>query len=170
MQIRSSERRVIGIDPGLTGGVVALDVDGEHVKVVGVRATPLLIGMRNKKPCNEYDVRAMHDLLADWVCDFNVGPVVVVLERASARPGQGVASMFRTGEGYGIWRGLIAAFPVEILLTSPQTWKRRMNLLGADKRASVLRAKEKFPQLATLKASEHGLAEAALIAAMGVGV
>lgn len=157
-------KRVIGIDPGLYGGVVAIDADGDDQQIVAAFATPLLTGMRKGKAIRDYDVRAMYNVLCDVVYGAPNRPVLIVLERASTRPGQHAQAVLRTGEGYGLWRGLAHAFPVVIQYVLPQVWKRRACLIHADKRASVGRAKERFPALARLTATQHGIAEAALIA------
>jgi crossover junction endodeoxyribonuclease RuvC len=158
-------RRYIGIDPGITGGIAAIDVNGGAVmQLVCAQATPTLPGMRRKKLVPDYDVRAMYTLVAELVESQPEGGCIAILERAGARPGQGVSSTWRTGEGFGLWKGLLAAFAIQVVYVTPNVWKQRANLIHADKRASVLRAKDTFPQLARLKASEHGIAEAALIA------
>jgi hypothetical protein len=162
-------RRVIGIDPGITGGVVALDISNDgHISVPFALATPTAIGMRCRRAVNEYDPRAMYLLLKELV-DHAPGRCTVVLERASTRPGLAAQAVFRTGEGFGLWRGIIATLNVTTFMLTPQAWKRKQNLLHSDKRASVLCAKDKLPQLATLTATQHGIAEAALIAATAAG-
>jgi len=164
----SPMRRVIGIDPGLTGGVAALDVfESGRIACSAFEPTPTLPAMRNRKLGTDFDVRGMYTLLRRLVANSPQGLCIVVLERASTRPGQHASSVLRTGEGFGLWRGLVAALDVRVQYVTPKTWKTRAQLLHADKKASVLRAKERFPELAELRASQHGIAEAALIAVMG---
>jgi len=50
-------------------------------------------------------------------------------------------------------------------IVTPQAWKRHAGLLGADKRASRLRAQERFPTLGAIAPADEGPAEAILIAA-----
>jgi crossover junction endodeoxyribonuclease RuvC len=157
-------RRVIGIDPGITGGIAALDIQGDTVEVVCATATPTCVGTRNRKPVPDYDVRAMYRLLADLVENAPCS-CMVILERATTRPAQHAAAVLRTGEGWGLWRGIIGTLGCEYVCVQPAVWKRRANLLHTDKKASVLRAKDRFPALASLTASQHGIADAVLIAA-----
>jgi len=59
--------------------------------------------------------------------------VLAVLERVSAMPGQGVSSMFRFGEGYGVVQGVLAALGIPVIAGSPAVWKRASGLIGRDK-------------------------------------
>jgi hypothetical protein len=161
-------RRIIGIDPGLTGGIAALDVDGDQLVLVGALATPTLTTRRNGKVALDYDVRAMYRVLADLVGDAPA-TCVIVLEQVSTRPEEHRGRVLQTGKGWGLWRGLIGCFAVEYQAAVPQVWKKRQQLIGLGKQASVLRAKEKFPALARLTRTQHGIAEAALIAATMAG-
>jgi crossover junction endodeoxyribonuclease RuvC len=152
---------VVGIDPGLAGGVAVVLVD-EHGAVVGAQLheTPTVVVRRGKRTRREYDVRAMWRLLRDAV----PVPSEIVVESAGARPRQGVASTFRTGYGAGLWRGLAAAREVPYRIVLPQVWKRAFGLQGASKPASRLRAAEIAPSVPVFT---DGTAEALLIGAFG---
>ena len=50
----------------------------------------------------------------------------VFIEKVHSMPGQGVASMFNFGKGYGIWIGILAALKISKTLVTPQEWKKEM--------------------------------------------
>lgn len=161
-------RRVIGIDPGLRGGLGVLDVDdaGDCLAVT-LHRTPSMPVTRGGKLRNEYDAAAMCGLLSRAI-DGRPVPFrncEVVLEAQGPRPKQGTASTYRTGVGFGIWLGIVAAFKVPYRVVPPATWKRHAGLIGADKRASRLRAQERYPALGVIAAADEGPAEALLLAA-----
>lgn len=141
----------IGIDPGLSGAIGIMSLGG----YLDVRDMPLI-------EKGVYDVPAMKRYV-------NVAfreKTFVMLERQQAMPGQGVSSTFKTGMGYGIWLGVLAAEKIAYEIVSPVTWKKRMvGSGGKDKLKSIARAKALFPGLEDkfLK-SKDGRAEAMLLA------
>ena len=163
-------RRIVGIDPGLAGGVGVLDMGDDGTETATLHLTPTLTVRRGRRVRREHDVAAMRDLLADVTGAGEAGGVEVVLEEQQAMPArlrgrtQGVASSFRTGLGFGLWLGLVTAARVRCTLVRPVTWKQAVGLRGADKRASRLRCGALFPTLAPIAARDEGPAEALLIA------
>ncbi len=161
-------RRLIGIDPGALGGLGVLDVDdaGEVVGVALLR-TPRVPVLRNRRTRDEYDAAKMRALLAATVDGRAPGirGVEVALEAQGARPGQGVASSYRTGVGFGLWLGLVVGLRVPYRIVAPALWKHHAGLIHADKRASRLRAQERFPALGVVAPADEGPAEALLLAA-----
>jgi crossover junction endodeoxyribonuclease RuvC len=160
--------RVVGIDPGLHGGLGVLDLDaaGELLGVAMLR-TPVLMVTRGRKARDEYNPEAMRALLAATVDGRppELRGVEVVLEAQGARPGQGTASSYKTGLGFGLWLGLVVAMRVPFRIVAPAVWKQHAGLIGADKRASRLRAQERFPSLGAIAAADEGPAEGLLMAA-----
>ena len=89
-------RRILGIDPGLAGGLGVLDLDDDGSPLaVALYRTPSIPVVRNRKTRNEYDPLGMRQLLARLL-DGDAATVEVALEAQGARPGQGVTSTFRT--------------------------------------------------------------------------
>jgi crossover junction endodeoxyribonuclease RuvC len=85
-------------------------------------------------------------------------------------PKQGVASSFTFGEGFGIWKGIIAAFQLPVELVSPQRWKKTMLAdQGKEKDASRFKAMQLFPSVADQlkRVKDDGRAEALLLAEYG---
>jgi hypothetical protein len=158
-------RRVIGIDPGALGGLGVLDLDDTGAPVgVALHRTPRVEVLRNRKRRLDYDPAAMRELLASNIEGW-WAYAEVALEGQGARPGQGVASSYRTGVGFGLWLGLVVASRVAYRIVTPAAWKRHAGLLHADKRASRLRAQERFPALGAIAAADEGPAEGLLLAA-----
>jgi hypothetical protein len=64
-----------------------------------------------------------------------------------------------------LWLGLVVASRVAYRIVAPAVWKRHAGLIGADKRASRLRAQERFPALGVVAPADEGAAEGLLLAA-----
>ena len=90
------------------------------------------------------------------------------VELASAKPGQGVASMFNFGRTYGVTLGIVAANFIPMTTVAPTRWKRALGIPAA-KDSARARAGQLLPRAAHLwPATVHaGRAEAALIALYG---
>jgi hypothetical protein len=71
--------------------------------------------------------------------------------------------------GFGLWLGLIVSARVAYSVVAPQVWKRHAGLLGAPKRASRLRAQERFPIVGAIAPADEGPAEALLLASYIAG-
>jgi len=146
----------VGIDPGLSGAVAIISND------IVIKDTPTITVKAGKKNKRHYEVAGMVATLSDLP-----DSTVVALEKIHSMPGQGVASTFSTGEGYGLWRGIITALGLPLVLVTPQAWKKAMmNGMGKDKEADRLRAIEMFPKLyeQLKRKSDHNRADALLIA------
>jgi crossover junction endodeoxyribonuclease RuvC len=148
----------IGIDPGLGGAIALLSADG---KIVAVWDMPVLAIKKGKKLRHEYLPAEIYRLLQTVSL-----PASVLLELVRSRPGQGVTSMFSMGRGVGVLEGVIASLGLPLTYTTPQSWKKAMELRGSDKQASILKAQQLIPGSAKyLILKKHdGRAEALLIA------
>ncbi len=94
------------------------------------------------------------------------------LEEVHAMPGQGVTGMFRFGQNFGQWEGLLAGVGIteeRIIRVPPQTWKSKMRLRSADKDLAREKAGELFPlhESAFKRKKDDGVAESLLIALYG---
>ena len=148
----------IGIDPGLKGAIAALDDTGS---VLLLEDLPV---MRDKSLA-WIDGSALQSLLMGRACGVGHEAVALV-ERVSSMPGQGVATSFQFGVGFGSILGVLQAMHIRIEFVTPAVWKRSYGL-GSDKRASLHRARLTFPN-AELQLFKHdGRAEALLIAEYG---
>lgn len=150
----------IGIDPGLDGAV-AVKI-GNKVTFYDTPTLTIKKGKKNKRSCNP-------PLMADILRQYKGQDVHIVLEKVHSMPGQGVASMFSMGEGFGMWQGIIAALQFKLTMVTPQAWKKKvMAGMGKEKDVSRQRALQLYPQLAEdLKLKKHhGRADALLLTEM----
>jgi crossover junction endodeoxyribonuclease RuvC len=157
--------RVVGVDPGVTGGLAVLELHDGQVIGVHLERTPAVLVRAARRVRREYDLPAMWRSLCIAVGGAPHEEALVALERVSTRPGQNAASTLKTGIGYGHWLALAAARGVPVVIVSPEVWKRHHSLIGCDKRASRLMATRRFPQVGALGPADEGPAEALLLAA-----
>ena len=151
-----------GIDPGLSGAVAALDASGKLLWVAD--APTVKAGSKTI-----YNIDAMVMTLSGH------DDVTVTIEQAQGMPGQGITSTFRIGEGFGLWRGIVAALKIPVLTVRPATWQRilfRGVATGSTtKEKSVALAMQLFPGIeltpGRCRTPKDGRSDAALIARYG---
>lgn len=152
---------ILGIDPGLSGGLAFYN--GTELFVY---ATPVVsvnfVKNGKKAKRNEMDLGQICDLIRSYT------PGTAYIEQVNARPGQGVTGMFRFGQNFGQYEGVLAALDISVTKVTPQQWKKIYDL-GSEKTASLELARNLFPNnLDSFKLKKHdGLAEASLIAKYG---
>jgi crossover junction endodeoxyribonuclease RuvC len=155
-------RLSLGIDPGLHGGVAALDVAGA---VVGTWPMPVAGG--------EVHAAGLADLLRSLRClDSHQDIGCVCLEKVSAMPKQGVSSTFRFGTGWGMVRGVCAALGIPVVLVPPPVWKKRVLLgLPHDKAGAVQFCSSRWPTtdliLPGCRVPHDGIADSLCLAEYG---
>lgn len=142
---------VIGIDPGLLGGIAAITDTGEFIDaadlpVIRDRSLAWIDG----------------DLLRSKILSYQ-GSKRAVIERVSAMPKQGVASSFEFGVGFGSILGVVQSLGLPMELVTPASWKKALGL-SSDKSASLHRARLLFPAADLRLAKHDGRAEALLLA------
>ena len=123
------------------------------------------IGTRGK-----VDAELLGGLIIGESCDY------AYLEEVHSMPGQGVASTFTFGEGYGIIKGALGAANIPLRLVRPQVWKRGLRIPPTSgqtktqiKKAAMHRASTLMPDCVSFwkRAKDDGVAEAAMIALYG---
>lgn len=150
---------IAGIDPGKTGALAITYPDG----AVQVWDVPR-VKLKGK------DVPAWHDWQGSWSAAFDFAGVdLVVIEDVSARPGQGVTSMFTFGRSLGFAHALAVASGAAVQFVTPTVWKGKLGLLNSSKGASREKATALYPRSAGLlgRVKDDGRAEAILIAHYG---
>lgn len=151
--------RILGIDPGQTGGLAIVDFADGGFPVI-YEAIPMPVTSIGKKKALN------HNLIWNWFSqmdDIDVG----VIEAVHAMPKQGVSSSFQFGRMFGAAESMMYDYCQRQAYVSPRVWKKFMNL-SSDKGASIDLATRMFGEKAAenywpLKKHE-GVAEAALIA------
>lgn len=151
---------VVGIDPGLTGAVARIKLDGDGG--VSVFDTPSFI-LSGK--ARDYNVPGMLELLTHTNYEKIMHAVV---ERWQARPEASPQSMGKIGYGFGLWMGMLAALRIPCTVVWPQQWQKEMyaGAVGEGKERSLLIASRLWPSLMIPK-SRHDRADALLICEWG---
>lgn len=152
---------IVGIDPGFSGAIAALEIDGKDIKLVMLSDMPLIKDtISNPRP---------------RVCGTTVSRILsqmpdplVVIESVHASPQMGVTSAFRFGEGFGTLGGIFAAHELKVFSVVPAVWKSHFGL-DQNKNKSRILAKKFFPsdEEKFKRAKDDGRAESALIALFG---
>lgn len=150
---------VIGIDPGLSGGMAVYDVAAK--KLVEVRPLPVEEIKSGRYTDRNIDAHAFAEMIAVSVEAFEVQ--LVVIEKVHSSPQMGVASAFKFGHNYGIVQMASMIYAPRVEFVTPQRWKARM-MLSFDKKQSLTMARKMFPGDHFPRQKDEGLAEAALIA------
>ena len=150
--------KIIGIDPGLSGGIAVL----ENNKVKNIFDMPVMAeGKKNKRQLNSAQlVKLLRDNYSDQE------EVLVVVEQVNAMPGQGVTSMFNFGQTFGAIKGICAALGLPIYFVRPAKWKKHFELINSSKDASRTKTIEMYPSLSNdlAKKKDVNKSDAILIA------
>ena len=131
---------IIGIDPGLSGGIAILEND----KVKEIFDMPVMSdGKKNKRQLNS---ALLAQLIKENIKDIDNSAMVV--EQVNAMPGQGVTSMFNFGQSFGAIKGICAALNLPIFFVRPAKWKKHFELINSSKDASRTKVIEMYPSIA----------------------
>jgi crossover junction endodeoxyribonuclease RuvC len=157
----------VGIDPGITGAIAAI---GERS---GIEVWDIPTMQRGKKG-NKQQINARE--LAAILLGYKAMNCHVYLEHVMGAPRKtgggsvmGAASAFNFGHSFGVIEGVLGALLLPYTLVTPAVWKKRANLIGAEKDMSRTRAIQLYPEVADKLArkKDGGRAEAVLIACFG---
>lgn len=142
-------RPILGVDPGITGGIAFLYPSGE----IAADDIPTVDG--------SVDVDALVRRVRQHA------PRLAVIERAQAMPNQGVVSVFKYGTAFGALCAVTALCDIPTHLVSPAKWKRYF-ALDSDKEKSRAIAIRLWPGCGLFERKrDHGRAEASLLARYG---
>lgn len=154
-------RPVMGVDPGIRGGIAFL-LNDPNRGTIFKNLPPQLHCYDIPTVGSEVDVEEVCRLIRQHE------PKLAVIERAGAMPSQGVSSTFKYGVAYGMLRGALTACNLPHHLVAPTQWKKRF-ALDRDKEKSRAMALRLWPGTNFFgRKLDHGRAEAALIAKYGV--
>lgn len=105
----------VGIDPGKSGGICVYDTDENTVDFVKMPVT-------------------IHDIVTELsVIKRGYKDVKVVLEKVHSMPGQGVASTFTFGQGFGQLQGVLAALGLQCVEAIPNKWMKCIGSMPKEK-------------------------------------
>lgn len=106
--------KVVGIDPGATGGIFLLTLDDNKEPISGK--------MMTCSSSDEDTVRAIMSQIQGKRVDL------VVVEQVASFPGQGVSSTFTFGKRYGVILGCLHSMGVRVMLVRSQKWQKDLGL------------------------------------------
>ena len=150
--------KIIGIDPGLSGGIAVL----ENNQVLSIFDMPVMSeGKKNKRQLNSAQLVT---LIKENIKSSE--DVAVIVEQVNAMPGQGVTSMFNFGQTFGAIKGVCAALGLPIFFVRPAKWKKHFELINSSKDSSRTKAIEMYPALSNQLAKKKDVnkSDAILIA------
>jgi crossover junction endodeoxyribonuclease RuvC len=108
----------IGIDPGKSGGICwYAPYSGGICKFYKMPDT----------------VHGIVKLLREIMLDRSDSEFKVVLEKVHSMPGQGVASTFTFGQGFGQLQGVIAALGLQCIEVIPNKWMKCIGTMPKEK-------------------------------------
>lgn len=153
---------VLGIDPGLDGGLAWLAADSGRVR--SLLSVPS-VGSGRKRELNR-DGLVFQLRMWDWCTSF------AVVEHNSTRPGNAANSVWKFARLTGQIEGQLDALGIPIVQAVPSVWKPLMGVT-ADKRSSCGMAAKLWPAYRSSFYGPRGglvdgVAEAALLAMFGV--
>lgn len=136
----------VGIDPGVTGGIAAIEGDEAYLydtptrKIEGKTKTTTLV--------DGYKAARMLQSISSGRA------ITVAIEKVNAMPGKdgkggrqtiGATSAFNFGMGFGMWLGIMDALCIPYELVTPQAWKKALQLVGQEKDSARIRAMQLYP-------------------------
>jgi crossover junction endodeoxyribonuclease RuvC len=148
---------VIGVDPGLRGGIVALD--GQEVVLSEVM--PVLKVGKSKKVI---DIVRFISIIRD------LNPSAIALESQQAMPKQGLSSTFKTGRQFGQLEGVCYTMKVRFEVVRATAWTKEIlkGVEGDGKERAIRYIQRRLPGLdltpGMIRKPHDGLADAACIA------
>lgn len=151
---------VLGIDPGLSGGLAVVR-SGPEGRVSLLEAGDI--------PCTGEKAKRRVDVPAvlEWIRRHP--PDHALIERAQAMPDQGGSSGFIYGRAVGALEACIEGLMIPLTVIESTAWKKAHALIGRGKEDSRQRAIKLFPGAPWFpRKLDHNRAESALIAWYGV--
>lgn len=112
---------VIGIDPGVSGGIAWCETGKPREVAFGAQKMP------DSPP-------AVAGLLRSLVEGTEFDAVYTFIEDVHSSPQMGVSSAFTFGKGLGVLQGACAALHLSVTPVSPQRWQKTLQLIEAGRK------------------------------------
>jgi len=143
---------VLGIDPGVNGGLAVLNPFGEVIFVKGIKSR-----MSEKE---------VIDIVKEAIYQFKrYKDRVCYMEKVQHITGDGGKGSHTFGYIKGLIRGVVRTLDVHPRYVSPVIWQAKLDCMsGGNKNITKRRAKAIFPELPKIT---HAIADALLIAEYG---
>lgn len=128
----SRGRRLLGVDPGVGGGLAWVEADGQ---ILDACPMPIQVRRQNGRDKKFICCDTLHELCARYVVDE------VWIEDVHSSPQMGVTSAFNFGRGVGSLEGVAACWwPLQARFwPHPSVWKPSLGV-PADKKRTIERA------------------------------
>ena len=150
---------IVGIDPGVSGGIGFVKPDGTFWKCEHLPTMTVGTGKaKGKRKINAAELCRLLEAEQVTLC---------LIEKVASMPKQGVASVFSFGYSAGIIEGVVASLGIPYDFVTPQRWRKHYSLIKSEKDASRAKAQQLFPDAPLGLKKDHGPAEALLIARYG---
>lgn len=156
-------RKILGIDPGLSGGLSIIDEQFNLIACIQMPTIKFDGKKRRVDPRPVFEFIELHK------------PELAIVELVGARPGQGVTSMFSFGDAFGVVRAVAECLCPEVRYARPQEWRGYQSLSGLSKEQLAEIAFEVFHADQIYKKSRggksavrDGISDSLLIAKYGV--
>ena len=151
-------RITLGVDPGIQGAIAVL-ADGDPVKFIDMPTVERANGG------NAVDAHRLAASVRGVMQQYHGAFFSAALEPPSTRKGESPTLGQRSGEGYGIIKGVLGTLGLHWCEVRPQTWKKYFALIGTEKDVARLYAMQRFPRVAQClsRKKDNGRADAALI-------
>lgn len=127
---------IIGIDPGLQGGIALIDRKGLLIDAIQMPIRK--VGTKNCIHTNR-----LYSTLREYIVSYTVNHIAI--EYVHSMPKQGVASMFSFGFGYGLVIATCHCLGLEPDQISPRSWKNYFKLKYENKEAGLLVVEKLYP-------------------------
>lgn len=165
--------RVLGIDPGVTGGWAVIEIDpdsGEKPKLIQIGDLPVKTVRMSKRVAHRIDVLKLGELVDELTAhprnDETGAQTIdrVCVEQLSGGPGITSTTSFSLGWTAAAIDSVFVSRGIPYTTVHPSAWKRAM-LVPAEKRAAKRRATQLFGHdKGWPREKDHNRAEAAMLA------
>lgn len=155
---------VIAVDIGVTGAVAVLD----HTGVRGLVDMPVLAVPGKRMVKRRIDARGLLAIVRQYIPAGESGLALLEDVHMGHTPGgAGRASLMHSR---GVVETVLELARLQVVPVAPQTWQRKLGVLGSGKGGALTKARELFPAVgAQLKrAKDHNRADALLLARFGL--
>lgn len=166
----TTERRIVGIDPGASGAIAYLRLYGLTPMEFHVWDMPTTLIAVSGKNRRRIDINALFNLPVFDPSHQTIWMDEAWVEDVHSMPTDGPVQAFSFGFATGLIHGVLHGWDMEPRTVAPAVWKGAMGVTK-DKATSIARAKAVLPKWADqFTKSKDGRAEAALIAVYGAAM
>ena len=136
----------VGIDPGASGGMAWPVTNGRGYNVLRFKDKEFILSQWKQ-----------------W--SRSDAPLRIVLEQVHAMPKNGVSGMFKFGQNFGWWQGVVESFAWDYELVTPQKWQRHLGCMtNGDKNVTKAFAAELVEKSGSSMRVTHTIADAICLA------